>query len=114
MRKEIEGYKTLSETPDYRYCEVYDVEGFLHDRKMPLQEPLSEIESYQHALISRSFDKRIVTIGGSEPRRIIDAVRSMALGFLDSILEPKAEQMPLERRLTEIERRIRVKKTLCI
>ena len=111
IRKEIEGYKTLSETPDYRYCEVYDIEGILHDRKMPLQESLSDIESYQHALMSRTFDKTIVTIGASEPRRIIDTVRGMALDFLDSILEPneyatKPEQMSLERRLAAIERRI--------
>jgi len=55
MRQEVEGYKTLRELPEYRYCEVYDEAGVLHDRKMPVQEPLSEIESYEHVLYARSF-----------------------------------------------------------
>jgi len=91
MRQEVEGYKTLSELPKYRYCEVYDEAGILYDRKMPIPEPLSEIESYEHVLYMRSFEKGTVAVPSKEFRRIIDTVRQRALDFLNGITESELE-----------------------
>lgn len=90
MKQEIDGYKRLTETPEYRYCEVYTANGTLYDRKIPLQESLSEVESYQHIVIEKFVEHNVITIPSSEARRIVDTVRGLTLKFLDEIIEEYA------------------------